>query len=94
MRPIVILPNAVAALAAGAIGACGPGLTGSRALFTTAAWATAASGPADASATIAPLAETGSIPLPATRYRVETCGGDYVCGDDDAWEVVAQVEGP
>lgn len=84
MRTIAILPIAAAALAAGAIGAWGLGLASSRAVLPDLKESAAVCGPATAAA---PSGQQPRTTLVASlRYRAETCSGDYVCGEDGAWE--------
>jgi hypothetical protein len=93
MRTITILPIAAAALAAGAIGAWSLGLASPQAVVADFKEAAAVCGPAVVSPATEPRArkigKPRSILMAAHRYRAETCSGDYVCGADGAWEVVA-----
>jgi hypothetical protein len=87
MRTIAILPIAAAALAAGAIGAWGLGLASSRAVLPDLKQAATVCSPATAATASGQQARATVVA--SIRYRAEACSGDYVCGDDGAWEVVA-----
>lgn len=88
MRTIAILPIAAASLAAGAIGAWSLGLASPRTIAANLASSTAVC-VAPPSAVAEPHAQPRPTVVTALRYRAETCSGDYVCGEDGAWEVVA-----
>jgi hypothetical protein len=88
MRTIAILPIAAASLAAGAIGAWSLGFASQRTVVANLATSTAVC--VAPSAVVEPHAKPRPTLVAALRYRAETCSGDYVCGEDGAWEVAAQ----
>jgi hypothetical protein len=90
MRTIAILPIAAASVAAGAIGAWSLGLASARSVVPDLAPSMAVC--------VGPTAAIGLLGQPrmqmaAVRYRAESCSGDYVCGEDGAWEVIAESGG-
>jgi hypothetical protein len=97
MRTIVLLPVAAAALAAGAIGAWGLGLASPRAVVPELSSSTAVCAPAATASPLIGQRAKESLVWPRAiraasyRYRAETCSGDYVCGEEGAWELISQV---
>ncbi len=88
MRTFVLLPIAAAALATAAIGAWGLAPAGSPgAVFAQEPAATTVNRHA-ASETIVPATPRAAA-TPSWHFRAETCGGDYVCREDGAWEPAA-----